>query len=342
MACLKPMYAYVKDEPNANGKFELTWDPREADRRKPSIPIPCGGCIKCKLDYAREWAVRCMHEASLYEDNCFITLTYNDDHKPVDGKLRSSDFVRFMKRLRRKIAPLDSVSCYWHEDQDPTHPLASPRVDKHYKPFGVRYFYCGEYGDGGRPHYHAILFNYSFPDRELVRADNGAVVNTSRQLQELWSDDEGKPLGFVQIGDVTFESCSYVARYVLKKIDTMSSKEKYEYLKNLSEGLGDDEYVCMSRNPGIGAGWIKKFASDVYNQDFVLTRDKIKVKPPRFYDTQINLLNPEMYSKLIRKRKEANFGRVVDFSQLGRKQKYWEKVSKKLRRSYDEKSVQCV
>ena len=130
-------------------------------------------------------------------------------------------------------------------------------------PFGVRYFYCGEYGDfGGRPHYHVLLFNCSFVDREIVITDDGSRVPTSKQLQDLWSDSDGKPLGFVQIGDVTFESCSYVARYVLKKIDTMSPEERYRYLRDLSNGEGDDEYVRMSRRPGIGAGWINKFKDD--------------------------------------------------------------------------------
>ena len=335
MACLKPMMAYVKDSPNANGKFELTWNAREADTRRPPVFVPCGGCIKCKLEYARTWAVRCMHEASLYDDNCFVTLTYNDDHKPVDGKLKSDDFVRFMKRLRRKVAPLLGVSCFRNCD------TGKENILRKWLPFGVRYFYCGEYGSqGGRPHFHVLLFNCSFVDKEVVITDDGCRVTTSKQLQDLWSDDEGKPLGFVQIGEVTFESCSYVARYVLKKIDTMSPEERYRYLKGLSDGtIDDDEYVGMSRRPGVGFGWIQKYFDDVYNQDFVLTRDRYKIRPPKYYDSQLNLQNPERYDILSRKRKEAYDKTVVDFKQLERKSRYWAKIVKKLRRSYDEKSV---
>ena len=35
------------------------------------LTLPCGNCIGCRLERSRQWAVRCMHEASLYEDNCF-------------------------------------------------------------------------------------------------------------------------------------------------------------------------------------------------------------------------------------------------------------------------------
>ena len=56
------------------------------------ITLPCGQCIGCRLEYSRQWAIRCMHEASMYDDNCFITLTYDNDHLPSDGSLHKSHF----------------------------------------------------------------------------------------------------------------------------------------------------------------------------------------------------------------------------------------------------------
>ena len=82
--------------------------------------------------------MRCLHEASLYDNNCFITLTFNDEY--VMPSLDKSIFQKFMKRLRRMF------------------PDAR-----------IRYFMCGEYGDKlSRPHYHACLFGFDFPDLRIV------------------------------------------------------------------------------------------------------------------------------------------------------------------------------
>ena len=79
---------------------------------------------------------------------------------------------------------------------------------------GVRFYMCGEYGeDFSRPHYHALLFNCSFPDRKKhSTGDSGSVIYTSEALSKLW------PFGFSSIGDVTFESAAYCSRYIMKKV----------------------------------------------------------------------------------------------------------------------------
>ena len=46
------------------------------------IQVPCGQCYGCRLQYSREWANRCMLEASEYSSNFFLTLTYDDEHLP--------------------------------------------------------------------------------------------------------------------------------------------------------------------------------------------------------------------------------------------------------------------
>ena len=55
------------------------------------IKIPCGQCIGCKLERSRQWGVRCMHEAQMHKQNCFITLTYNEENTPERGNLNYSD-----------------------------------------------------------------------------------------------------------------------------------------------------------------------------------------------------------------------------------------------------------
>ena len=41
--------------------------------------LPCSQCVGCRLNYARNWAIRIMHEAQMHKDNMFITLTFNPE-----------------------------------------------------------------------------------------------------------------------------------------------------------------------------------------------------------------------------------------------------------------------
>ena len=102
MPCYSPLTGYVSREPSKNGKFPIVFDPKKGwiDR---SVTVPCGQCIGCLLERSRQWAMRCSHEASLYDENCFITLTYDDEHLPPDGCLNKEHFQKFMKRLRKRF-----------------------------------------------------------------------------------------------------------------------------------------------------------------------------------------------------------------------------------------------
>lgn len=156
--------------------------PRDGFYDQP-VKLPCGQCIGCRLERSRQWAIRCSHEASLYDLNCFITLTYSDEHLPANRSLDYEAPVLFMKRLRERFGS------------------------------GIRSYGCAEYGEKfGRPHYHLCLFNFDFPDKRLWRNDRGHKLYTSEALSELWR------FGFSSVGSVTFESAAYVARYVTKKV----------------------------------------------------------------------------------------------------------------------------
>jgi hypothetical protein len=217
------------------------------------IELPCGQCVGCRLERSRQWAIRCIHEAKMYENNCFITLTFSPEHlakRSNPWSLDVRDYQLFMKRLRKKYGD------------------------------GIRFFHCGEYGDKhGRPHYHACLFNFDFPDKELWNVVNGNRLYISNSLSELW------PFGFSTIGDVTFESAAYVARYIMKKVTGDQADEHYQWVDTNTGEIKDrkPEYTTMSRRPGIGKDWYEKYKSDVYPGDFVVVNGK-KMKPPKFYD----------------------------------------------------------
>ncbi|WNK13973.1 MAG: replication initiator protein [Microvirus sp.] len=182
MPCYFPLHAY-RGKSNEVDKIKITFR-RGNSWRGVKLDLPCGQCIGCRLERSRQWAVRCMHEASLYEDNSFLTLTYDDAHLPSNLSLVKSHFQDFVKRLRKSIAPKR-----------------------------VRYYHCGEYGDTlGRPHYHALLFNHDFEDKKFFSTRGGNTVYSSEELSRLW------PKGFAVTGGVSFDSAAYVARYIMKKV----------------------------------------------------------------------------------------------------------------------------
>lgn len=265
MACYKPLQAYQMPT------GEVVFNDKGGGR---PIELPCGRCIGCRLERSRQWAMRCVHEASLHSDNCFITLTYSPENLPADGSLVKSDFQKFMKRLRKAIHP--------HK---------------------VRYYHCGEYGDvNNRPHYHAILFGYNFSDWVyLFKSSSGSDIYTSPFLEKVWG------LGFVTLGHVTFDSAAYVARYVMKKIngpmadkvDESTGLKHYERFHSQTGEICEvlPEYSTMSTNPGIGRDWIAKYTLDCYPKDFTVVRG-VKMKPPRYYDKYLESIDPALYDEI--------------------------------------------
>jgi len=221
------------------------------------VLLPCGTCEWCLLERSRQWAVRCMHEAECHDANCMVTLTYDDEHLPREryrlvngrvehlraGSLALEDFQDFMKRLRKRfVLNRRMVHKPWPDGMVP----------------GIRFFHCGEYGATyGRPHYHALLFGFEFPDRVSLGERDGYPVWRSPILEALW------PYGRSEIGSVTFESAAYVARYVMKKA---------------SAGV-TDEYLTMSRRPGIGAEWWRRYGRETSSRGGVVVRGSLSGIP---------------------------------------------------------------
>lgn len=92
MTCLAPKIAWRRSYPNKSGKFPLIFNPSFRGDATESLEVPCGRCMGCKADHAHEWAIRIYQEASLYDRNSFLTLTYDDDHLPQDGKISKENY----------------------------------------------------------------------------------------------------------------------------------------------------------------------------------------------------------------------------------------------------------
>jgi hypothetical protein len=258
--CYAPLHGFR----GRGGVF--TQQRRDATSYRP-VTVPCGQCIGCRLERAREMAARAMHEASGHDANCMITLTYNDDFLPIGGTLVPHHLQDFFKRLRARL-----------------------RARK------VRYLACGEYGGQfGRPHYHSCIFGFDFPDREYLRDSDGGPLYSSAFLQEVW------PYGFVGVSELTFESAGYVARYCVDKVTGAKAHDHYWSLDPRTGELHQilPEFSRMSLRPGIGADWAKRYFDDLYPSDTLPIPGRgVFGKPPRYYDKLLERENAELYREV--------------------------------------------
>ena len=220
--------------------------------------------MSCRLAKVRDWGIRAIHEAQMHEKNSFITLTYNEDHLPIDNSVDVRHWQLFAKRLR-----------------------------KHYGKF--RFLHCGEYGDQNkRPHYHACLFGIDFSDARIVlKQDKDNILWTSPTLEKIWG------MGYCTVGPLNYDTAAYVARYTLKKMGGEAAKTQYERVDEQTGEVTEvrPEYATMSRRKGLGQTWFEKYASDVYPDDFVVVKGK-KFRPPKYYDELLDRINPKMMEEL--------------------------------------------
>lgn len=273
------------------------------------VTVPCGRCYGCRLDTAKEWALRCVHESQMHEENCFLTLTYRDNCLPSPPSISKEEIQNFMKKLRRKLEPK-----------------------------AVRFFACGEYGEElGRPHYHVLLFGHDFEDKIFVSLSDPKKRNRfskgesykiyySPSLEKIWKK------GYNTVGEVNMQTAGYVARYVRKKITGDPATNHY---KGLSP-----EFALMSRGTkdggGIGYSWFMKYWTDCFPKDYVTYQGK-KYKIPKYYDGLLRRFNREMFEEVKAKRKEAI--REEDCVRLRQKEKYLRNVTKDLKRKLNKEVV---
>lgn len=127
-----------------------------------------------------------MLEAAQYDENSFVTLTFDDDSLPADSSLSPRTLTLFIKRLRKEL-DLQGLG-------------------------RIRYFGCGEYGEtSGRPHYHLALFNYRPCEYGVTRVSKRSCCSTCDLVSRAWNQ------GITQVGTLEQSSAAYVAGYVTKK-----------------------------------------------------------------------------------------------------------------------------
>lgn len=207
MACLNPRAVWFGHGKSKNGKKQIMFHPPSdiavgrlvsGVAEVPDALVPCGRCILCRDFRRRQWQKRLRLELFNNPDATFVTLTYDDDHCPLD--VSKSDVQKFIKRFRQ--IPRD-----YNLD-----------IGK------FKYFFVSEYGSRTtRPHYHGIIFGVDMLlDRlswqtELVssKRENGRIfpVYSSAVLSDVWSK------GFVSVDSCNSRSIKYVCKYMMKTAD---------------------------------------------------------------------------------------------------------------------------
>ena len=144
----------------------------------------CGTCLHCRKRRSLELASRCVLHSSLYKQNCFLTLTYDEKKPGYHNNFEYKDIQDFKKRLRQH---------------------AKRSTGQRIEIFNVH-----EYGKNGKKHWHLIVFNYDFTDKTVYTQRNNINLYTSKTLETLW------PYGFNTIGDVSEGSAMYQSQYMEK------------------------------------------------------------------------------------------------------------------------------
>lgn len=250
MACYHPITLPVKQKPiTPDGR--AFWVERT---------LPCGKCLGCRANQARDWSIRIMHETQMHDAAWFLTLTYSNERIPENGSLDPTHLRKLFKDLRRS-------------QEQP-----------------ISYFACGEYGEETqRPHYHAVVYGVDFLDKHIHRPDPTRPVWRAKSLEDHW------PHGISEFSTVTPGSAAYVSGYVRKKVSKRDNPEAYTRVDDDTGELVEihPEFSRMSLKPAIGKRWIEKYWTDVYPRDYVVVAG-MEFRPPRYYDKWMDQNHPDI------------------------------------------------
>lgn len=269
----------------------LAWSHKQHSKQYATIQVPCGKCLSCRLENARQTAIRCVHEASMHENNCFITLTYNNENLG-SNILDYRHFQKFVKDLRyhlmsellEKLFPRLSQQ---HQRQL-WRSLATDRRKQLYGNIQTSVFCAGEYGDKGRRiHWHALIFNWKPQDAlHKYTSDRGDRVFSSDLLNRLWGR------GITEFGEVTFASAGYCARYAAKKlVHGPDGSHPFEPISRRS-----------SKN-AIGKSWIAKYYKEVFDNGFIVLSDGTTCGIPRYYEKWLKKEQPADWTRYVTQKK---------------------------------------
>lgn len=312
-----------KKAPAAN-QINFTKYKKYAEHQLPKnvteINLPCGKCLACLHSRAKDWALRIMHETSALANDkknpkpsCFVTLTFTDENRANKSKPHSVDLheiQKFIKRMRSLTKAEFKV------------------------------YYCGEYGDrSGHAHYHLAIMGYDFPDKLIHKQNDDGTKPEYRSytLEKLW------PYGHSHILNLDYGLAYYLASYLVKKAQRAIKKHDHKTIEQMESNLGlvlssklikklansvktmpakiidphyplevdskifniDIEFAHMSRKPGIGKTWYKKYKKDLL-KGFITSNGTIRAIP-RYYMKLLKEDFPEEFANMTKDRLKQIF-----------------------------------
>lgn len=259
------------------------------------INLPCGKCPHCLQKYRRTWSQRMYAESLMNDENCMITLTYDDKNLPSDSSLNPDHVIVFIRELRRM--------------------------------YKFSYYFCGEYGDKtSRPHYHMALFGQDFSEKYIRTSKSGGLLYTSKVLNDIWKKGE------VIVNELSPQSAGYIAGYVSKKLKgeqkgyatadfeiierilkdshdrwTRGAKTEKQHLEFMDKFCANfkwrhPEFSRMSTRPAIGKSYFDKYYKEMYPLDEFVDANGFVSKPCRYFDKLLEKKDPELYRQVKEKR----------------------------------------
>lgn len=271
-------------------------NPLELQKYTKFTRIPCGKCIGCRLDYSREWANRGYLEALQYEQNWFITLTYDEDHIYVPEFVETDEGIAFTEEEYDD----EWAGCLVPKDLELFLKNLRQIMKREYDQEGIRYMACGEYGSElRRPHYHLIVFNLNLPSETFyephIKPSKG-VMYKNTIIDRAW----GKK-GICEVEEANWENIAYTARYITKKQKGKESSTIYAIQGEIPE------FFRVSNRPGIAWQYYEDHKQKIYETDQIMIVKKKGVeyiKPPRYFDRLLEKENPDLMKKVKQKRKQ--------------------------------------
>lgn len=177
-----------------------------------TLSLPCGKCFECITKRTQEWATRASHEISTHKENCFLTLTYDNQNLPnIEDFQKKIHIKLFIKRLRKSLGSKKIKYIASHE-------------------FGGKTF---------RPHHHLIIFGWSPANQKLLKeTPSGFPLFTSPHLEKQWLH------GFSSVADANTQTSYYVASYALKG-------KKHTYTNDNGEIITVSDSMTASQGIGL-------------------------------------------------------------------------------------------
>lgn len=262
--------------------------------------IPCKECIGCRLDYSRDWANRGYLEGLQWNQNYFVTLTYDENHINIPEELTTTEGVTYTE-----IEELEWKGILVPKELQQFLKNIRQILKREFNHDNMRFIACGEYGaqnGGKRPHYHLILFNCPLPIESFYKPRISWNKDTYFQneiLERAWSK------GISNISEANWNNIAYTARYITKKINGKESEDYYAMQGQIKE------FLRSSRKPGIAKGYYDEHKKEIYEKDQILIRNRegaFWVSPPKYFDRLYEKEDPEhmAWIKKERERKQLN------------------------------------